>query len=130
MQAVIATDTHLELLVLQAHHQSGSPPAPTPPPSVPDADLQVIGAKVDAFGTTEVRDRFNAYLREARKVRNHFDSWIRAAEARDAGKEPAPEDRNAKRPSVNTLIDQLSPAVRNQARKELRGEMGGAAPGA
>jgi hypothetical protein len=123
VRAVIATDTDLQLLVLQT--------APRPP-GVPeaDADLQEIGAKVDAFGSTQVRDKFNAYLKEARSIRNQFDSWTRAEEARGAGKEPAPEDRNAERPSVNTLIDQLSPAVRGQARAELRGETEGEAPGA
>ncbi len=132
VHAVIATDNHLQSWDRHSRAQgfrwNGPPPEFTPPPGVSEEDLEEIAARLDAFGSPEVRARFDAYRSEAVAVRSNLLTWMgaqaRMREAAKAGQEVAPEDREARRQDINVLVEQLSPAVRDRARAELRGDIG------
>jgi hypothetical protein len=126
--AVIATNEYLQFEVWLTHAQNfrlnGETPSPTPPPHPQESKLYRIAAQVDAFGSPEVREGFDAYLREAVSVRNQLMRWkdaqARIEEAARAGTMPEPHDQEVQRPSSNRLLEELTPPIRDRVRDELQ----------
>ncbi len=100
VRSIIAMDNYLLSWDRWTRQQPAvwSEPAPDFAPPSSDEDLQEIAARVDAFGTEEVRSMFDKYREEAGAVRSHLRTWTdaqpRIQEADRRGEEPALKDRD------------------------------------